>query len=299
MLVLAVVSGLGAMVGTSKLLSKDKGPAPVEMQDVVVAARNLKIEEVIKADLLKVEQRPKAAIQPGSFSSIKDVEDRWVQIGMLEGEQVLDGKLAPKGSPPGLIARIPKGMRAISIEVNEQTGVAGFVLPDHRVDVIQMIPSSNPSQPQEADTVLQDVLVLASGQTFTRPDDRTIQVRSVTLALSPDQVDTVVAARHRGPLSLCLRGLNDHSQSVSKHEPKEIEKPKEEKKPVEVVKAPEPPPPAPAPPPPAPEPPPPPVKIARFVTIYRGASDRVERVRIDHNRVEDPDLPLESQTTGN
>src|SRR4051812_14423855 len=103
MLLMAGVLGLGAMYGTSKLLSKDKGPAPVEMQDVVIAIRNLKIEEVLKPDLLKVEQRPKTAVQAGSFSSVKDVEGRWVQIGMLEGEQILEGKLAAKGSPPGLI----------------------------------------------------------------------------------------------------------------------------------------------------------------------------------------------------
>ena len=300
MLVLAVVSGLGAMVGTSKLLSKDKGPAPVEMQDVVVAARALKIEEVIKPDLLKIEQKPKAAIHPGSFSSIKDVEERWVQIGMLEGEQVLDGKLAPKGSPPGLTSRIPAGMRAIAVEVNEQTGVAGFVLPDHHVDVIQMLPSTNPQQPQEADTVLQDVLVLASGQTFTRPDDRSMQVRTVTLALTPSQVDIIVAARQRGPISLSLRGLNDHKEVVSRRQQKEKEKEVEAEKPVVVaVKAPEPAPPPPPPPPPVAAPEPPPIKPARFVVIYRGSSDRVERVRIDHAGSEFPETPPETQATAN
>ena len=87
-------------------------------------------------------------------------------------------------------------MRAFAIEVNEQTGVSGFVLPDHRVDVVQIETGSN-GQP-EAETVLQDVLVLASGQVFTRPDDRSIQSRTVTLAVTPEQVDTLVSARSRG-----------------------------------------------------------------------------------------------------
>jgi pilus assembly protein CpaB len=285
MLLMAAVLGLGAMWGTSKLLSKDKGPAPVENQDVVVAVRTLKIEEVLKPELLKVEQKPKTAILPGAFTSVKDVENRWVQIGMLEGEQIVEGKLAIKGSPPGLIARIPAGYRAYTIDVNEQTGVSGFVLPDHRVDVVQMLPPSHPGAQPEADTVLQDVLVLASGQTFTRPDDRSIQARTVTLALTPDQVDTLVGARQRGALALSLRGLNDHAQVAAK-------KKKEPEPPIVVAvkPAPEPPPP---PPPPAPTPEPPAVKPPRYLTIYRGSSDRVERVRIGRGNGDDPEAPIE------
>jgi pilus assembly protein CpaB len=294
MLVVAGVLGLGAMWGTSKLLSKDKGPAPVEMQDVVVAVRNLKIEEVLKPDLLKIEQKQKAAILPGAFTSVKDIENRWVQIGMLEGEQIVEGKLAMKGSPPGLIARIPTGYRAYTIDVNEQTGVSGFVLPDHRVDVVQMLAPAHPGAQAEAETVLQNVLVLASGQTFTRPDDRSIQARTVTLAVAPDQVDTLVAAKQRGPLSLSLRGLNDNTQVVAK-------KKKEPEKPIEVAvkPAPEPPPPPPPPPPQAPTPEPPPVKPPRFVIIYRGSSDKVERVRIDRNNPDDPEAPIESPSIPN
>jgi pilus assembly protein CpaB len=297
MLLLAGVMGLGAMYGTSKLLSRDKGPAPVEMQDVVVAIRNLKIEEVLKPDLLKIEQKPKTAIQPGSFSSIKDAEGRWVQIGMLEGEQIVEGKLAAKGSPPGLIARIPTGFRAFTIDVTEQSGVSGFILPDHRVDVVQTLPTTGVNAQPEAETVLQDVLVLAAGQTFTRPDDRSIQARTVTLALTPDQVDTLVAARQRGTLTLALRGLNDHERVTSKRKLKEAEK-----KPIQVAvkPAPEPPPPPPPPPPAAaPAPEPPPAKPARFIHIYRGSPDKVERIRIDRHNPDDPDAPIEAPPGSN
>ena len=115
---------------------------------------------------------------------------------MLEGEPILDRKLAPKGSPAGLVARIPKGMRAFAVEVNEQTGVSGFILPDHRVDVVQIETGANGKS--EAETILQDVLVLASGQVFTRPEDRSIQSRTVTLAVTPEQVDILVAAAVQG-----------------------------------------------------------------------------------------------------
>jgi len=264
---LAVVCGLGAMLLTTRMMGKKGGE--VETVAVLVAARDLKVEEVLKPDTLRVERIAKSAAPAGTFSQAKDVEDRWVQVAVLEGEPLIDRKLAPKGTPPGLIARIPKGMRAFAIEVNEQTGVSGFVLPDHRVDVVQLEPTtngnSNNNLPVAAETVLQDVLVLASGTTFTRPDDRSIQSKTVTLAVNPEQVDDLVAARSRGPLSLSLRGLNDHAHAEPRKKPEPPPAPEPKEEPAVVVKAFEPPP----PPPPAPEPAPPPPDPKKL-HVYRG-----------------------------
>lgn len=280
MLIAAVLCGLGAMYGTTKLISKDKTAVQVvEMQDVLVSARDLKVEEMIKPDVVKVVRMPRAGVPVGAFTSVKDVEDRWAQVAILEGEPIVDRKLAARGTPPGLVARIPTGMRAFAIEVNEQTGVSGFVLPGHRVDVVQM-ESGNNGRP-EAEAVLQDVLVLASGQVFTRPDDRSLQSRTVTLAVSPDQVEALVSAKSRGSLTLSLRGLNDHLRLVSSRrkapapEPETPKKDPEPKAEVVTVKTPEPPPAVPT----APIPPPPP-PVARFVTVYRGL-DNMRRIRID------------------
>ena len=206
---LAGLSGLGAMYGTSRMLSGKRGAGPVEMRDVLVAARDLNVEEVIKPDAVKVVKMARASVPADGFAAPPDVEDRWVQIKMLEGEPILNRKLAPKGNPAGLISRIPKGMRAYAIEINEQTGVSGFVMPDHRVDVIQSKTGTRDNE-ADAETILQDVLVLAAGQTVTRPEDKSILARTVTLAVTPEMVDTLVTARSRGPLSLSLRGLNDH-----------------------------------------------------------------------------------------
>ena len=282
---LALLFGLGAMYGTSRVLSKGPVKTVRETQDVLVAVRDLKAEEVLKPDLVKVVTMSKENLPPGTFTSVKDVEERWVQIKILADEPIVDRKLAAKGSPAGMIARIPEGMRAFTLEVNEQTGIAGFVLPDHRVDVVQ-IESGNSSK-SEAETILQDVLVLASGQVFSRPEERSIQSHSVTLAVTPDQVDVLVAAKAKGSLSLSLRGINDH---------KAVAKKKPEPPPVVLAVVDEPPPmpptpPAPLPPPaeePKPAPAPAPVAEepkpapdrARFVTIYRGIENS-KRVRLD------------------
>lgn len=220
-LVLAVVCGLVAMYGATQLLGgKDR---PVEMRDVLVAARDLKVEEVITPDMLTKVKMPVTGVPEGAFSNEKDLEGRWVQIPMLQNEPVIAGKLAAKDSPPGLIGRIPQGKRAFSIEVTEESGVSGFVLPDHRVDVIQVSEeNSDPRRRKPAKIILQNVLVLAAGQVFTRPEDKSINVRTVTLAVSPVEAEVLVAARSKGPLSLALRGLHDEQiveQTVEPEEP--------------------------------------------------------------------------------
>jgi pilus assembly protein CpaB len=132
---------------------------------------------------------------------------------MLEGDVLVEKKLGPKGTPPGLVANIPQGMRALAIDVTEQSGVSGFILPGHHVDVVRYENSEKNNAEKNnvrGETILQDVLVLAAGQVFSRPEERAVQSRTVTLALKPGDVDTLVAARARGALSLSLRGVNDH-----------------------------------------------------------------------------------------
>ena len=207
-LVLAVVLGLGAMLVTRRLMSRPAA-AQEESQEILVAARDFKEEEVLKPDMVKTARTSKSAVPAGAFSSFKDVEERWVKTTMLEGDPIVDKKLGPKGSPPGLVANIPKGMRAFAVEVNEQSGVSGFILPGHRVDVVRYEPNEK-SQTQRGETILQNILVLAAGQVFTRPEEKSLLNRTVTLAVFPEQVDVLVAARAKGPLSLSLRGVNDH-----------------------------------------------------------------------------------------
>ena len=135
-LVLAVFLGLGAMLVTRHLMSKPAA-AEEESQEILVAARDFKEEEILKPDMVKTVRMSKSAVPVGAFSSFKDVEERWVKTTMLEGDPIVDKKLGPKGSPPGLVANIPKGMRAYAVDVTEQSGVSGFILPGHRVDVVR------------------------------------------------------------------------------------------------------------------------------------------------------------------
>jgi pilus assembly protein CpaB len=225
-LALAVSIGVGAMILSRQMLSGGKAKHEEETLEVLVAARDYKDEEALKPEMVKVARIAKSAVPAGSFSSFKDLEDRWIKATMLEGDVLVEKKLGPKGTPPGLVANIPKGMRAFAIDVTEQSGVSGFILPGHHVDVVQH--HNSEKHESRVDTILQNVLVLAAGQVFTRPDERALQSRTVTLALNPEDVHILVSARAAGTLSLALRGVNDHNL-LARVPPKETTNPETEK----------------------------------------------------------------------
>jgi pilus assembly protein CpaB len=292
-LAVAVVFGLGAMRLSQQLLSGGQNAGAV--RDILVAARDLKEEEVLKPEMMKVISMAASAIPPNAFTSFKDVEERWIKTPMLEGDVLTEKKLGPKGTPPGLVSNIPKGMRAFAIDVTEQSGVSGFILPGHHVDVVRY--ENADRNETRGETILQNVLVLAAGQVFTRPEERSVQSRTVTLAVRPEEVDILVAARAKGALSLALRGVNDHDV-VDRPKPAvdpELEKrwqlAEEKRKSLEqellsvkeqLAKRAEPPAPAPRP-------------VTRIATIYRGLHN-MQRVRLDLGGVSEidnrePDAP--------
>lgn len=241
---LAVACGLVAMYGVSQMVGTP-APAKPEMQEVVVAARDIKVEEVLTEELVKVIELPKSAVPEGSFSEVGKLKTRWARIPLLANEPVVEAKLAEEGEPPGLVGRIPPGMRAFAVEVNEGTGVSGFILPDHCVDVIQTRTESKPGRlaREKGETILQNIRVLAAGQVTTRPDDKTIQVRTVTLAVTPRQVETLVAAKAKGSLSLALRGIEDKEVVEPESEPESEPEPMPQPMPIPppvIVQAPEP-----------------------------------------------------------
>ena len=112
-------------------------------------------------------------------------------------------------------AILPKGMRAISVRVSEETGAGGFILPNDRVDVIltRKGASDGGVSTAESETVMTDVRVLAIDQTF-RQDEETNQVvvakRTATLELDPQQAEVVSMAETAGLLSLTLRSIAEN-----------------------------------------------------------------------------------------
>jgi pilus assembly protein CpaB len=182
-----------------------------DQKDVVVATRPLGTGVMIKPADVKVIRVGSDAFPKGGFSKVEEVLDRPVVSSILLDEAVLEGRLAAKGSGLGLAPTIPVGMRAVAVRVNDVAGVAGFVLPGMRVDVLVT------GRPPNADgtitnTVLQNILVLSAGQTM-QADARgqAIQAPTVTLLVTPEQAETLTLSNSEGRIQLVLRNSSDET----------------------------------------------------------------------------------------
>jgi pilus assembly protein CpaB len=184
---------------------KDK----VDMREVVVAARPLPMGASIKPADVKIEKTAAAQFPKGAFSRVEEVIDRPVVSNVLLDEPVLDGRLGVRGSGAGLAPIIPVGMRAVSVRVNEVVGVAGYVLPGMRVDVLV---TGRPPRLEDTVTVtvLQHILVLSAGQ-IIQPETRgqAIPTPVVTLLVTPEQAETLTLAGNEGKIQLVLRNGSD------------------------------------------------------------------------------------------
>ena len=187
-----------------------------DMKDVVVAVKPLSVGSTIKPDDVKVVKMPIAQFPVGGISNVEEAVDRPVVSNVLMDEPVREGRLAARGSGVGLAPIIPEGMRAVSIHVDEVVGVAGFVLPGMRVDVLVT------GKPPSADgtvttTVLQNIQVLSAGQTI-QPDSQgqAINAPTVTLLVTPEQAEVLTLAANQGRVQLVLRNGSDQKISKTK-----------------------------------------------------------------------------------
>ena len=181
-----------------------------DQKDVVVATRPLGVGWMIKPADVKLMKVPSDGYPKGAFAKVEDVLDRPVISNVLLDEPILEGRLAAKGSGLGLAPTIPVGMRAVTVRVNDVAGVAGFVLPGMKVDVLVTGHPPNGDGTMTT-TCLQNMLVLSAGQTMT-PDSRgqTIQAPTVTLLVDPEQAETLTLANSEGRIQLVLRNSSDY-----------------------------------------------------------------------------------------
>jgi pilus assembly protein CpaB len=193
-----------------KLASPARASGPARsVKPVVVAVRPLPFGTVIAGDAVKIVRLPENLFPKGGFSQMEDVVGRPV-IGAIEpDEPVIEARIGARGSGAGLAPMIPPGMRAISLKVNEVVGVAGFVLPGMRVDVLV---TGRPAGHEETATVtvLQNVAVLSAGTSIqTDPKGQPINATVVTLLVDPGQAEALTLANNEGRIQLVLRNSTD------------------------------------------------------------------------------------------
>ena len=227
----------------------------VTMKKVVVATQDLNIGATIRPADLKMEGWPSNRIAEGAFTEMDDLIDR-VPIGrILADEPIVERRLAEPGSGFGLAPKVPLGMRAMSVRVNDVIGVAGFVLPEARVDVLVTgSPRGDTKDGRMTKTILSNVRVISAGENL-EPDasGRPQRVAVVTLLVSPEQAELLTVAGSQGQLQMVLRNSRDEDVAETKgvrepeiffaklQQPKKVVRPRRRPRPIVQVAAPPPP----------------------------------------------------------
>jgi pilus assembly protein CpaB len=215
-LLLALTAGGALALGTYNYVSNAPTagtPAAIPSKPVVVAASDLTLGQEIAEGDLKVIEWPASSVPAEAISDPKEAIGRGLIMPVVQHEPILQLKLAPKEGGPGLSPIIPPGLRAVSVRVNEVIGVAGYVVPGTRVDVLTVI---NPGQSQQTMTskvILTDVQVLTAGTKLevTTDKDKPIPVSVVTLLVNPDEAERLTLASSEGKIQLALRNTLDRS----------------------------------------------------------------------------------------
>lgn len=182
-----------------------------ELQPVVVAASPIGIGSNIKEEQLKVVNISRETVPSGSFSEIRAVAGRTAVRDIDVGEIISESKLLPKdiSAVPGVMSYIvPPGHRAVTVAVNEVAGVAGFLNPKNKVDVVltTVLPGTNE---HFSKIVLQNVPVLATGKIIEKKEKEAKEYPTVTLDLTPEDAEKLVLAASKGSLQMLLRNVAD------------------------------------------------------------------------------------------
>jgi len=221
LLLLSLVSGVIAVVWLHRLNTL---PAPEAdaSPSIVVANKTLDYGDHISPADLRLVKWPAGTLPAGSFSKIDDLagpgEDRVVLRPMEANEPVLATKVSGNGGKSSLSSVIEADKRAMTIHVNDATGVAGFVQPGDHVDILLThtdgSPGSAANAPMSAkiEVLLQDVLVRAIDQDINVRKDAAISIKAVTVEVSPRDAQKLTLAASIGTLSLTLRNMRSKQQ---------------------------------------------------------------------------------------
>ena len=216
---IAAVLAATASLGMYRIVSRvPQRSADVKTVNVVVAQHPLKLGTRITADHVKLVQWPASAPVAGSFSKLEDVVNRGLISALDENEPLTTGKLAALEAGAGLPPSIPPGMRAISVKVNEVVGVAGFVVPGTRVDVMVTLSGKNRDEDSTTRIVVSNAQVLTAGTRYDQEkakDGAPIPSTVVTLLVTPDDGERVALAASEGQLMLTLRNPLDQDATAT------------------------------------------------------------------------------------
>ena len=199
-----------------------EAPPPEPAYQILVAAENLPAGSLVRTGQLHWRDWPEEDkdvanfVEQGSMG-IEEFTGAVVRQGLRAGEPITPGRLVRPGERGFLAAVLNPNMRAISVPINAITGIAGFVFPGDRVDLIlthEILRPEDPVMPtrRASETVLTGVRVLAIDQTASDQQEKPNVGQIATLELLPKEAELVILMVKLGQLTLSLRSLAEEAE---------------------------------------------------------------------------------------
>ena len=205
---IAIIVAIAATYSVFKVLESTKASSRVATAPVVIAARDINEGESIDRVALSVAQWPISTVPVGAYGRIDSVAGRVARVTVFNGEPIVPGRLAPEGTTPGLTSKITPGKRAMSVRINDVSGVAGLIQPNSRVDILLSTTLGNATRTGKI--FMENMRVLGMGTTTTKTEDgRPIPATTATLEVTPDESEKLMVAQSSGTIQLILRGYGD------------------------------------------------------------------------------------------
>ncbi len=222
LLLLSAGFGGGASFYAKNWLQSQQGDIEVTANStqVVVAAREIPHGQIIEESHLREVAWPADAVPDGIFTTKEELVGKLVNQSALPGDLMLRARVVDKLEGSRLSALIAPNKRAITVRVDDVNGVAGFLLPGNRVDILATVLVDRRAKTR---TLLQDIKVLAIDQKASPDKDEPVVVRAVTLEANLEESALISAATAEGQIQLVLRNPEDNTISVEEvPEPKPV-----------------------------------------------------------------------------
>jgi Flp pilus assembly protein CpaB len=220
LLIVALGCGMVASVGISQVVAeRQASDNQIQLVEILVATRDIDVQEKITADNIRLEKWPKDRLPEGAITKLEDVENRFANQRLFAGEPLLPAKLMD--SAESVANKIPPGHRVFDMSVDNNTGGMGYILPGDRVDVIGFFQGSQPGQVGQTQTVLRAVRVFGIDGNTIRDNKKADEKKAATtiqLLIQDSQLEAMTTASAMGQLrvSLCPPGVNTGGENGEK-----------------------------------------------------------------------------------
>lgn len=212
----ALVVAAAATYGVYQYVEAARASNQIATLPVIVAARDIQEGVTVDRLALTVANWPVPTVPAGAYTSLDSVAGRVARVNIYTGEPIVPGRLAPDGTGAGLEVKIPTGKRAMSVRINDVSGVSGMIQPGSRVDILLTMNPSEANPVRTAKLFMENMRILAMGAQVQRGDDgRPIQTTVATLEVTPVEAERLGMAASQGQIQLILRGYGDPDSAAT------------------------------------------------------------------------------------